>query len=126
MYSFSHNIDNRQRYNTYQYYHEEIQKESLLSLSLKPFLLLIIMTLIFIVVIFAYKHYTEQPSYAHQQLRTSSLQPILTQAISKSIAKNIQSKQLKQPLNDEQLKRIIKRVVKKIDVKSINTIYTES
>ena len=126
MYSFSHNIDNRQRYNTYQYYHEEIPKERSFSHLLKPFLLLILIGSILIAVIFAYSSYTQQPIYVHHQTKVSGLQPIVAQAITKSIAKNIQSKQLKQPLNDEQLKRIIKRVVKKINVKSTKTIYTES
>ena len=126
MYSFTHNIDNSQRYNTYQYYHEEIPKESYFSHLLKPFLLLIVIGSILIAILFAYRSYTQQPTYTHHQTKASSLQPILAQTITKSIAKNIQLKQLKQPLNDEQLKRIIKRVVKKINVKSTNIIYTES
>ncbi len=127
MYSFSHNIDNTQRYNTYQYYHKKIPKESSFSYLLKPFLLLtLVVGSILLAIILIYSSYTQHPHDIHHPTRTRSLQPILTQAITKSIAKNIQSKQLKQPLNDKQLKRIIRRVVKKINLKSTNTIYTES
>ena len=132
MYAFKHSINDKQRYNIYQSYHSDSEDESS-GLLYNPFIFTLIMSIVFIAGIFTYKFYQEHYLYKDKHIVKSQVQKLtskssqqLTQAITKSIAKNLQSKNFKQQLDDAQLRRIIKRVVSKIESKPIHSIYSDS
>lgn len=133
MYDFKHSINNKQRYNIYQSYYRDSEDESS-GLLYNPFIFTLILFIVFIAGIFTYKFYQEYSLYKEKHIVKSQVQKLtskssqqLTQAITKSIAKNLQSKNFKQQqLDDAQLRRIIKRVVSKIESKPIQTIYSDS
>ena len=132
MYDFTHSINKKQRYNIDQSYHDDIEDESNRPLH-NPFIFTLIMIIIFIAGIFTYKFYQEHYLYKEKHIVKNQIEKLtskssqqLTQAITKSIAKNLQSKNFKQQLDDAKLRRIIKRVVRKIESKPIQTVYSNS
>lgn len=133
MYDFKQYNNDNQRYNSYKSY-PDINDVLENSFTLeKRVLFIFILVMVFLSGIFSltlYQKYfdankkTTMSKEIKQDIQVSNSQ--LTQAITKSIAQNLQSKQLITSINDDELKRIIKRVVKKIEQEPKKIIYSKN
>ena len=133
MYDFKQYNNDNQRYNSYKSY-PDINDVLENSFTLeKRVLFIFILVMVFLSGIFSltlYQKYFDANSKTtiskkiKKDIQVSNSQ--LTQAITKSIAQNLQSKQLITSINDDELKRIIKRVVKKIEQEPKKIIYSKN
>ena len=133
MYDFKQYNNDNQRYNSYKSY-PDVSNVLESSFSVQQIVLFIfILIMVFFSGIFSltlYQKYFDTNSKTtiskkiKKDIQVSNSQ--LTQAITKSIAQNLQSKQLITSINDDELKRIIKRVVKKIEQEPKKIIYSKN
>jgi len=134
MYDFKHSINDNQRYNIYESYNDEIDKDDT-YLSLRNGLTLItILLIVFMLSVFSLKFYQKHNSisktYVHQNLSNTAQDEYtnfeLNKAISNSIVQNLQSQQTLKHLNDIELKHIITSVVNKIENEPSKFIYMQN
>jgi len=133
---FKHHINDNERYNTYECYTEVVEPVNMYdNIRDTLFIIALVVSLLTAGIIF-FNKYIEQDassaqtlvkSYVQQNEQKDELSHLkLTQAISKSIVHNLQTQRTLQNLDDAELKRIITRVVNKIE-KAPNTItYTKN
>lgn len=142
MYDFKHQIHENQRFNTYEVYIEKNKETSNSYTTLRNTLFFIVITLaIFITGAISLKSYQgykqlnnsieskkllikeEPPINTKQTIGLSHSE--FTKAITNSIVQNLQSKQGSKKIDNDELKRIIKKVVNKIQEEPNTTKYTQ-
>ena len=134
MYDFKHKINNHQRFNTYELSIQESQPQSNSYEKLRNGLFFVILILTaFIIGAFSQKRY--QSYQKSSQLETLEIREMktttratqrvahlkLTKAITNSVVNNLQANRHMENINYNELKRIIKKVVIRIQSKP-NTI----
>ena len=114
--------DDNSRYNSYEYYSNiysvpnEEKNRSTIFLLIAFFFMLIMASILLFKVLNSSPSETILKSYVpHNEQKDELSQVKLTHAISRSIIHHLQSNPAVKKLNDKDLKRIIKRVVQKIE-----------
>jgi len=125
MYDFKHHRNDNERYNTYESYTEVIEPVNIydnIRNTLFVVALIIIILTTGIISVNKYKEHNNSSSQTliknyiqHNEQKDELSHLKLTEAISKSIVHNLQTQRTLQNLDDLELKRIIKRVVHKIE-----------
>ena len=134
MYDFKHQINDYQRFNTYELSIQKGKTESDSYEKIRNGLFFVILVLTaFIIGAFSQKRYQSQQKRPHQkalqikEMTTSTLSTQerahlkLTKAITNSVVNNLQANRHMESINYNELKRIIKKVVTKIQVKPNTT-----
>jgi len=141
MYDFKHQIHNTQRFNTYELYIHRQKRPSNSYKKLRNglFFILFILT-VFITGAFSFKKYQEYNTprviYNKQILIKSKREEPkdeikhvshleFTTAITNSVIRNLQAKQVHNPIDNNEIKRIIKKVINKIQEETNPTKYTQ-
>ena len=114
--------DDNSRYNSYEYYsdiysvpNEEKNRSTMFLLISFFFMLIMASILLFKVLNFSSSETILKSYIPHNEQKDELSQVKLTHAISQSIIHHLQSNPAVKNLNDRDLKRIIKRVVQKIE-----------
>ena len=125
MYDFKHHRNDNERYNTYESYTEVIEPVNMYDNIRNTLFVIALITIILTAGIISVNKYKEHNSSSSQMIVKNYIQHNeqkdelshlkLTEAISKSIVHNLQTQRTLQNLDDVELKRIIKRVVHKIE-----------
>jgi len=136
MHDFKHHINDNERYNTYESYTEVEEPINIYdNVRNSLFIIALVLSLLTtgIILINKYKEpnipssQTLVKNYVQHNEQKDELSHLkLTQAISKSIVHNLQTQRTLQNLDDAELKRIIKRVVNKIEKTPNTIIYTQN
>jgi len=136
MYDFKHHRNDNERYNTYESYTETIESHDRYYDIRNTLLVIALVISIFMLAVTSIKMYKESSNTRQQTLVKNYIQHNeqkdelshleLTKAISKSIVHNLQSQRALQNLDDANLKRIIKRVVTKIEQAPSKVTYTKN
>ena len=131
MYDFKH----QNNLNSYKTYTKTIKKENSLNKVRNILFYIVILLFIFMAGVFLLKSYQsynmnnetyvkKNSHLIHIDSEISHLQ--LTKAITQSVVKNLQSQRTLQQINDDELKNIIQKVVKKIEDKPHKTTYSQN
>jgi len=136
MYNFKHHINDNERYNIYESYNEDVEFHNTYYDIRNALLVIALIISIFMVAVISINMYKENnntysqtlvKNYVQQNEQKDELSHLaLTQAISSSIIHNLQSQPTLQNMNDVDLKRIIKKIVNKIETTPRKFIYAQN